>query len=99
MLIVVSGLFTSRWSLRSASTWVTCIVGALLAVALDLLLEPVAYHVKGYWLWAETVGYYGVPWSNFLAWLLAALLMNLVVSRVVSLDREVRWGWVPVTLM
>jgi uncharacterized membrane protein len=98
VLIVVSGLFTARWLLRSAPAWVMCIAGALLAVGLDFLLEPVAYHVKGYWLWQGSEGYYGVPWSNFLAWLLAALLMNFIVSRVVKLKREVRWGWVPVTL-
>ncbi len=98
VLIVVSGLFTARWLLRSAPARVTCTAGALLAVGLDFLLEPVAYHVKGYWLWHETEGYYGVPWSNFLAWLLAAVLMNLIVSQVLNLNIQVRWGWVPTTL-
>ncbi|HKP52988.1 MAG TPA: carotenoid biosynthesis protein [Chloroflexia bacterium] len=95
VLIVVSGLFTARWSLRSAPAWVTCIVGALLAVGLDFLLEPVTYHVKGYWLWQGSEGYYGVPWTNFLAWLVAALLMNLIVGRILDLIMQVRWGWVP----
>jgi uncharacterized membrane protein len=87
LMIVVSGLFTARLMLRigrphSASAIVaTSTLGAALAVGLDLLLEPVAYHVKRYWLWEGTSGgYYGVPWSNFVTWFVTALAMNVLVS-------------------
>ncbi|HEX9989703.1 MAG TPA: carotenoid biosynthesis protein [Chloroflexia bacterium] len=89
LMIVVSGLFTARLLLRisrpnSASAIVTTsMLGAALAVGLDLLLEPVAYHVKRYWLWEDTSGgYYGVPWSNFATWFVAALAMNMLVTLI-----------------
>jgi putative membrane protein len=76
----------------------TSLLGALLAVGLDLLLEPVAYQVKGYWVWLEGgPGYYGVPWSNFATWFVAALVMNLLVSATLP-RKQVLWGWVPVAL-
>ena len=98
VLIVVSGLFTARTILPARPGWLAAVGGAILAVGLDFLLEPVAYRVEGYWLWQETGGYYGVPWSNFLTWFIATLLMNLVVGQIINLDRHLRWGWIPVSL-
>lgn len=41
-----------------------------LTVALDLLLEPMASMVKGYWIWAENV----VPLQNYASWFVFSLL-------------------------
>lgn len=103
LLIVVSGLFTAQWALARLSSshkaWQAYILGAILAVGLDLLLEPVAYHVKKYWLWESgTVGYYGVPWSNFAAWFIIALVMNLLLARSLHSNSLLKWGWLPFTL-
>ncbi|MEA2575879.1 MAG: hypothetical protein QOH93_3177 [Chloroflexia bacterium] len=104
LLIVVGGLFTARWVLnyvkeKPGSLWSALLLGAVLAVGLDLLLEPVAYHVKNYWEWLAPVseGYYGVPWSNFATWLIAALGLNWLVSRVAS-GAKLAWAWLPVWL-
>lgn len=105
LLVVVGGLFAARWLLahtnvRPRSPWPANLLGAALAVGLDLLLEPVAYHVKGYWEWQAppSQGYYGVPWSNFAAWLVAALVMNWLVSRAIGSAKGLRWRWLPVWL-
>jgi bisanhydrobacterioruberin hydratase len=102
MLVVVGGLFTARRLLKGTQAGnevaVVCVAGAGLAAGLDLLLEPVAFHVTHYWQWEEAVaGYYGVPWSNFAAWFLAVLVMNGLVITVVGF-RPVRWAWVPIAL-
>lgn len=70
----------------------------MLAVGLDLLLEPVAYHVKHYWEWQtpRSEGYYGVPWGNFATWLVAALGMNWLVSLLLDGAKRLSWGWLPV---
>lgn len=52
------------------------------AVWVDLLLEPVAWAMRGYWLWTEGGAYYGVPMQNFLgwfgvSWVLAAGLLGI----------------------
>lgn len=98
LLVVVGGIFTAKWAFQTSLVWAVCVAGAVLAVGLDFLLEPVAYHVKGYWRWQEVDGYYGVPWSNFLAWLIAALLMNVLASRVLDLARPAQWSWMPIAL-
>jgi uncharacterized membrane protein len=48
----------------------------LLAVILDLSMEPFAVHVKNYWIWttAKSVpAWYTAPWVNFLGWFVTAL--------------------------
>jgi putative membrane protein len=55
------------------------LIGApLLALVLDLLLEPVAAYITGYWQWLDSGPYYGVPTANFLAWGALALLLTLL---------------------
>jgi putative membrane protein len=51
---------------------------ALALTAWDLFLDPqmVAW---GLWIWAEPGGYFGIPWVNFLGWLLASALITLAV--------------------
>ncbi len=48
----------------------------LLAVILDLSMEPFAVRVKSYWIWttAKSVpAWYTAPWVNFLGWFVTAL--------------------------
>jgi putative membrane protein len=103
LFIVMSGLFTAAATLRRFlgrnPGWpAVALTGAVLAVGLDLLLEPVAYRVKGYWQWLEPgAAYYGVPWTNFLAWFLAALIMNALVLALLR-HRPAHLAWVPLAL-
>ncbi|MEO8288086.1 MAG: carotenoid biosynthesis protein [Chloroflexota bacterium] len=105
LLVIVGGLFTARWLLptsgrHATSALLLSLLGAALAVGLDLLLEPVASHIKSYWTWLAGDGdYYGIPWSNFGAWFVAALAMNLIVAALLGLDKPLRWKWLPVALL
>ena len=100
LLVITGGLFTAIHLVGSRAGGAAAIaVGAALAMGLDLLLEPVAFHVKNYWRWAAVdAGYYGVPWSNFVTWFAAALLLNTLVYVSVRDVRQLRWGWLPVAL-
>jgi putative membrane protein len=107
VMVVVGGLATARMLLGSRrahdARWnvLLSLLGAALAVGLDFLLEPVAFHVKGYWLWDEAEGgggYYGVPWSNFVTWLAAVFALNLLVTLRINLWGKLRWPWLPVAL-
>ena len=33
----------------------------------------------GFWVWAAPGGYFGIPWSNFLGWLLVSAVITLLV--------------------
>lgn len=46
--------------------------------AWDLFLDPQMVG-WGIWAWAEPVGYFGIPWVNFLGWLLCSALITAVV--------------------
>ena len=102
LLIIVGGLFTALRLMprrTRGNSWAICLLGAGLAVGLDLLLEPVAVHVKGYWEWLDGgAGYYGVPWSNFATWLGASFLMMLGVYRLIAVRGNLKWKWLPTAL-
>lgn len=63
---------------RHVSRWWIVLAAPLLALGLDLLLEPVAAYVVNYWHWIEGGPYYGVPTANFLAWGTTALVLTLL---------------------
>src|SRR2546430_1074206 len=56
---------------------ISIVVSALLATLLNLVLEPVAFHIERYWIWLApgNIAYYGVPLMNFVAWFVASLVL------------------------
>lgn len=54
------------------------VTSALAFTAWDLFLDPqmVAW---GLWVWAEPGGYFGIPWLNFLGWLVVSGLITALV--------------------
>ncbi|RWZ60793.1 carotenoid biosynthesis protein [Halobacillus fulvus] len=52
--------------------------GSLLAVTMDLILDPVSFKVKEYWIWEEPGLYYDIPFSNFTGWFILAAVFHLV---------------------
>lgn len=59
-------------------------------VILDLVLDPVAYH-RSFWTWNEQGDYYGVPWTNYVAWFVIGALMSLCVP-LFQMDRQTSRG-------
>ena len=53
--------------------------GALVATSLDLIIDPVAYDVKQYWVWHEGGFYYDIPFSNFYGWFILSFALHLVL--------------------
>ncbi|HEX6290443.1 MAG TPA: carotenoid biosynthesis protein [Herpetosiphonaceae bacterium] len=80
LLVVPAAIGAARALLPASARrpgWL--LIGApLLALALDLLLEPVAAYVTGYWHWLDSGPYYGVPTANFIAWGTTALVLTLL---------------------
>lgn len=54
------------------------LASALAFTAWDLLLDP---HMVswGFWVWAAPGGYFGIPWTNFLGWLLVSAAITRLV--------------------
>ena len=93
-LMVVPGAVMTVARLRRTALVVP--LAALLAMLLDLLIEPVAAYVIDYWQWIETGPYYGIPTTNFLAWGGTALVLAYVLWRVAGdLHRPPPVAWLP----
>ncbi|MFN0311614.1 MULTISPECIES: carotenoid biosynthesis protein [Kurthia] len=54
---------------------------ALYVVLLDLILDPVAFVAKQYWIWEDNSAYYGIPASNFIGWFVVAFILQLLLPR------------------
>jgi putative membrane protein len=91
MMIIIASFFTARhflfWLKPDASRNQLVLLATVLAVSSDLLMEPVAFKVKGYWLWERGMDfYYGVPFSNFIAWTVISFIMLKVLTHLLGKD-------------
>lgn len=69
MLTIISGSIAERLKIH----WILkAIIGTLLMLILDLLIEPVAIQ-SDYWTWEGAI-----PFSNFVGWFFIALLIQLL---------------------
>ena len=87
VIMPLYGLARSRARLGPVSTWVLIpFFVASSAVWVDLLLEPVAWLKRGYWLWEATGLYYGVPSQNFAGWFGTAAILThgLLLAEVLT---------------
>ncbi|MBA3868447.1 MAG: carotenoid biosynthesis protein [Anaerolineae bacterium] len=58
--------------------WLFVLLSVLAFVAWDLFLDPQMV-TWDFWRWSQPSGYFGIPWSNYIGWALAALVMTLIV--------------------
>lgn len=58
--------------------WLFALLSAAALTAWDLFLDPqmVAW---GLWTWDAPGGYFGIPWTNYLGWLLTAVFITAVM--------------------
>ncbi len=69
---------------------------ALLAVAIDLVIDPAAVHA-GFWIWENPGIYYGIPAVNFAGWALTGALYAALFHFAVR-DRFGRGEAVPLAV-
>lgn len=58
--------------------WLFVGLSVLAFVAWDLFLDPQMV-LWDFWRWTQAGGYFGIPWSNYMGWALAALVMTLAI--------------------
>lgn len=77
---VAAGLIATQLSVVSYQlSAVRIVLTAVLLVMFDVVLDPGAVKL-GFWQYADTGGFYGVPLSNFLGWLLSGALGAVVID-------------------
>jgi hypothetical protein len=82
-------------TLRAApQPWAAPLIAGLLAVFIDLVLDPVTVHV-GFWTWTETLYWFGIPWNNHAGWFIvigSLTAANQVAARVTPPGSRGLWG-------
>jgi bisanhydrobacterioruberin hydratase len=72
----------------SSKKWLIIFVSALLMVALDLLIEPVAMHLD-FWQWQGDV----VPFQNYFMWGLISAFMQWIICKFdLKFDKSICFG-------
>ncbi len=69
--------------------WIEAPLAALWMTAIDLVIDPLAANQLGYWRWAESGAYYGIPLRNFAGWFAVSLIIFIVVK---SAARQNVWA-------
>jgi putative membrane protein len=59
----------------ACSRWLIVVIAGAWMTAIDLVIDPLAAGVLGYWQWLEQGLYYGIPVHNFLGWFGVSLLI------------------------
>ncbi|PAQ14749.1 hypothetical protein CD798_09510 [Bacillaceae bacterium SAOS 7] len=75
MVMATSHVLAKR--IVSQSGLLYALMGSAIAVIIDLIIDPVAYQIKQYWIWEGSGLYYGIPFSNFLGWFAVAFVLHL----------------------
>jgi putative membrane protein len=73
---MLRGLQLSRWP-----KWCDVAIGAAWMTAIDFVIDPLAANSLGYWEWAQSGFYYGIPWRNFVGWFVVSALIFVLVRR------------------
>jgi putative membrane protein len=71
--------------------WQLLLTGALWLTVIDLVIDPLAANRLGYWKWAASGFYYGIPTHNFAGWFVSGLLINAVLGRAWEPSRAELW--------
>ena len=82
----------------TARRWKATLCGAALMTAADLLIDPVATRVLGYWRWTQGGIFFGVPLVNFLGWFAVSAVLLATVGKPARSSNGVLWTGVSVVV-
>jgi uncharacterized membrane protein len=63
--------------------WAVPAVAAGVMSSWDFMLDPIASTIDKWWVWEQGGGYFGVPFSNYLGWLLTVFVFFAVFAAIV----------------
>lgn len=60
--------------------WAVPAVASFLMVSWDFMLDPGASTIDHYWIWEHGGGFFGVPFTNYMGWLLTVFIFFSIFS-------------------
>ena len=82
--VSASALLTARYLLNGSSETAAIAAGAAFILGTDILLEPFASFINGFWLWDEGV----IPIQNFLSWFVVGIIFLFTFSQLIKWNEE-----------
>ena len=83
--VSVNSFLIAKFSLFESKNVYIVLLSAFIILGVDLLLEPFASSVNGYWVWEGNK----IPLQNYISWFIAGLLFSYLLNRLVIWNRTV----------
>ena len=83
LMVMATTHVVARW-IFPAGGLLYAVAGGIGAVIIDLIIDPVAYQIKEYWIWEDTGLYYDIPWTNFFGWFVVAFVLHMAIDFVMK---------------
>ncbi len=80
-LAMCGRLLPARDDVRTRMVW--ALVAGLILTAWDVAMDP-AMVVTSHWIWLEPGQFYGMPWTNWIGWLVTGTVIAWVMMLVVK---------------
>ncbi len=82
--VSASALLTARYLLNGSSETAAIAAGAAFILGTDILLEPFASFINGFWLWDEGT----IPIQNFISWFAMGIIFLFTFSQLIKWNEE-----------
>ncbi|ANU27202.1 carotenoid biosynthesis protein [Planococcus versutus] len=79
VMVMATTHVVARWIVPNGG-FLYALIGGIGAVIIDLIIDPVAYQIKQYWIWEDTGLYYDIPWTNFFGWFVVAFILHIAID-------------------
>jgi uncharacterized membrane protein len=83
--IAVNSYLVSRFFLVGSRVWYILLISGLIILGIDILLEPFASAINGYWIWAGG----SVPPENYLSWFIIGIIFSGLLERFAIWNRNI----------
>ncbi len=87
LLVVPGALEIARLVLGHVRPLPQIALAGGLAMLFDMVIEPAAVYLNGYWTWLESGPIFGIPTTNFIAWLSLALILAAITRLLIEFSR------------
>ncbi|MCX5866124.1 MAG: carotenoid biosynthesis protein [Proteobacteria bacterium] len=94
--IAYACVYISSLILKNRGLWTRAICGGLIAMDLDLWLDPVQTSPEWkswFWLSPDKINIFSIPLSNFIGWFLLIFLFALVFEKLPVLEKRYGQAW------
>ena len=81
-VLSINSYLLARYFFRKSAKIYVLVSAALLVLGIDLLLEPFASNINGYWIWENG----RIPIYNYVSWFILGFVFSFLI------DRYTRWN-------